>query len=118
MAAVSRAAGLNGAGAAPRPPARPARPARPAAPSGADAGGGGAGAASAASTGARSASVDHRNRSIVNAPPAADATLACRFNAGSSAETSDTARTAAANALLAITIVGPFDAPEPLDEAL
>src|SRR5262245_4710552 len=92
IAASRRAVGLRGgAAAAPRPP-RPPRPAarpapRPAAAGAADAAGGGVGADSAAISGARSASVDQRNNSIViglvGAPAAALRT--CSVSAGPSA---------------------------------
>src|SRR5206468_3649134 len=69
-----------GGGGAPRPP-RPLAPARPLAGSGAAdaaAGVGGGGADSAASSGARSASVDHRDRVIVSAPAVASLVIVAR----------------------------------------
>src|SRR5689334_9883036 len=139
MAAESRTAGLSGGG-APRPPARPPRPA--ARPAGAPPPAGGAGAggrtASAATTGARSASVDHRSRVMVSpfgagapltvarnesAAPSADAataphtaTMATAVRKPGAGSRRPRAGSREPGALLPITVVGPFDPPEPFHE--
>src|SRR5262249_14596953 len=121
-----RASGSGGGGGAAGP-----RAARPGAAGEAGGAGGPAGAATgrdnAATRGARSASVDHRNSSIVNgASPAASITTARSFMAGASARTGRTAgQIASAMAparqtngrLLRITSLT-LRAPEPFDEPL
>src|SRR5262245_8362525 len=74
IAVESLARGLGGGGGAPRPRPLPAGPPGPAGAAGG--GGAGGGAANAAISGARSASVDHRDNKIVSAPAGAAPTFA------------------------------------------
>src|SRR6185503_5384277 len=85
IAVVSRSRGLCGGAAAPAPrPPRAARPARPAAGAAGALDGAGGGAASAVSSGARSASLDQRNNSMVIGATGVPGpiTLALSFSAG------------------------------------